>query len=292
MSDSAQLLAAARAAYDSNDWGTQERLARQIVLAARREGNARAQARGFHHLGIALYHRNAAEDARAAYLHALELLRREGDRVSAAVMEMSLGSVALDLLADPTEARRYYDMALPVIREGGSDERLGQCLGNLAEIARLEGDYEGALRYAAAAIAPLERAGDRERVGWQYVTMAHCHTLQRRYEMAFQALGRAYEQFAAQKNPRWLAAYFDAWLMAAVHLRKWEVAAQLTGFLERYRHENRVPRLAGLAAWYNVSVEQVQRNLEADRLFEMRMQGADLDERQLNDLVTASVAQP
>ncbi len=291
MSDAAELLATARAAYDANDWSAQERLARKIIQIAQASQDTRTQARGFHHLGIALYHRDAADDARAAYQRALALFVELGDERSAAVIRMSLGSVALDLLADATEARKFYDLALPVLRTAGDDERLGQCLGNLAEIARLEGDYDLAVSCALDAVPLLSRSGDTDRVGWQYVTIAHCRTLQRQYSQAFAALASAYESIAKNGNARWLATYFDAWIMLAVHLRKWETAAELTGFLERYRHEQNVPRLPGVSAWYKVSVEQIERRLKDGRSFELRMSGADLSPAQAQALA-AAIANP
>ena len=276
MTDAGRALAAARDAWTVNDWAAQERHALAAIQATRDDAE---KAMAFHHLGLALYHRNAADDARAAYNRAIELYAKCGDRQSVAFVQVSLGSLELDVRGDYAAARRYYDAALPLLRERGGAP-LGIALGNVGEAQRLEGEYESALRSARESLGIFREVNDTNREGWQLVVLANCHTLLRRYEDAFSSLREAYEALSQQSNPRWYAHYFDAWLMLAVSLRRWETAAILAGFIDRYRHENAVPRLAGLAPWYRLSVGQIERHLEADALFLLRMQGAKLSVEQ------------
>lgn len=271
VNDAGAALTAARDAYLQNDWRAQERFALQ-ALGTTQDDADRAMA--FHHLGLALYHRNAAEDARSAYQKAIEAYARIGDTLSIAFVQVSLGSVELDLLGDSARARELCESALTAIRDAKREEPLGIALGNLAEALRLEGEYRRALDYAGEALEHFRAAGDNDHAGWQLITIANCHSLSRHYPQAFEALRDAYAALEPGGNPRWLANYFDAVLMLAVTLRKWREAAKLGGFLDRYRHDHRVVRLAGLAMWYRLSVQQIDRNLLADESFELRMQGA------------------
>jgi tetratricopeptide (TPR) repeat protein len=286
-SDADALFLAARRAYDANDWNTLERVARELIDLGRRTGEKRTQARALQNLGIALYHRSETDDARAAYEKSLELFREIDDRFAAAVVHMSLASVALDLRNDAIEARRRYTLALPVIRESGNVERLAQALGNLAEIARLEGDYDEAIAYAREALPLFEQIGDTNRVGWQHITIAQIHALRREYRSAIDELNVSFDALLRSQNPRWLATYFDVWFMLAVQLRQWELAAQLMGFLERYRDQHRLPRLAGQMSWYSVSVEQIARRLSAKLLRELRDAGAALTVDRAQELTRA-----
>ncbi len=274
MTQAGEALAAARKAYFQNDWAAQERYALEALHASQVDASVSERAMAFHHLGLALYHRNAADDARTAYLRAIELYKRAEDTASVAFAEVSLGSVELDLCGDAAAARQHYDAAIPVLRESDRAYPLGIALGNMAEALRLAGEYEAALRYAEEAVESFRKAGDHDHAGWQFITMANCYTLMRKYDGAFSSLRDAYTEITKNANTRWYAHYFDAWLMLAVNLAAWEPAAMLAGFLDRYRHEHRVPRLAGLAMWYKLNVQLIERNLQPDRMFELRMKGA------------------
>lgn len=67
-------------------------------------------------------------------------------------MLLALGNLELELRLNLPQARHHVENALPTIRAFGTASHLAIALGLLGELARLEGDYELSMMFAAEAL--------------------------------------------------------------------------------------------------------------------------------------------
>ena len=270
------------AAWYADDYEALETISQEMI----REGTSRADAPqvalGYSFAGHACIHRENAQGALEAYGRALRLFEELGDRLGVARVQMSLGVVALELNLDVAEARRLYDIAVPVVRASGDRQRLAIALANLGEIFRQEGDYRQAMSSARESLEIFRELGDTTYVGWQLFTIAHIHSLGREYAQAVEALRAASVELRKTENARWIAMYFDVWIILAVELKADECAARLLGFTEEMRAQKKAPRLRGMLPWFLPRLERLTKRLSEDRLLALRMEGAalTLDEAQ------------
>jgi tetratricopeptide (TPR) repeat protein len=228
-------------------------------------------------MGGAYFQRNDGDASVRAYHKALDLFNLLGKEGDAALVAASLGAIALDVHLDVGEARRLYDQAIPVIRKSGDKRRLAICLGNLGEIARLEGHATQALEHAAEAIELFRDLGEPAQLAWQLTNIGHYHALRRDYAAAAENLRSAYGELSKQPTPRWIAWYFDVWFILAAEFERWDVAASLLGFTDRYRDEHDAPRMQGMFPWFTLPVERLaKRSREDSTLYDVRAEGEHL----------------
>jgi tetratricopeptide (TPR) repeat protein len=265
-----------RSAWDNADYALLESTGRELISRGENEGDAAGRALGYRYLGVARIAASDETGAKAALYTALQMFSELGDTVNAANVMLSLATVAVELRLDVTEAHGLSEEALGMLRAAGASDRVAVALGNLGEVYRQEGDYRRALAAATEALEIFQEVGDHARAGWQLTNIAHLHVLRRDDEKARDFLQRAYDELCIAKNPRWFTIYFDVWFMFATRLERWETAAQIQGFLEKYRDENRVPRLLGLFPWYAPSVERLHEHLPNARYDELNERGAEL----------------
>lgn len=272
----------ATAAWYADDYETLETLSKEMIRQGKSRADAAQIALGYSFAGHACIHREDAHGAHDAYGRALNLFKQLGDDLGVARVQMSLGVVALELDLDVAEARRLYDIAVPVVRASGDRQRLAIALANLAEIFRQEGDYRQAMSCARESLEIFRELGDVTYVGWQLFTIAHIHSLVREYPQAIENLRAAFVELRKTENARWLAMYFDVWIILAVELKADECAARLLGFTEEMRAQKRAARLRGMLPWFLPHMERLAKRISEDRLLALRTAGAalTLDEAQ------------
>jgi len=254
----------AAAAQHAGDYPTLAQLARDLIALAQAAADRRELAWGHYFAGASWFQRSDGSAASREYRKALELFTEQGDREGRARSMLGMAAVALDIDLDVGEARRVYDLCVPIVRELGDKRRLGIVLGNFGEIHRMEGNADAALRCAREAVALFREAGDDAFAGWQLTSMGHYHLLRRDPESAIASMRQSYAELQKSPNPRWIAWYFDIWFIIAAALDRWDVAAQLMAFSNRYRDEHSVPRMPGILPWFSRPVESLSQRLGGD----------------------------
>jgi len=270
------LYRAAMGARDAADFRTAERYAKELVALSESRGDRHWLAMAYVILAPALGQRNDSRGAGEAARKARDLFRELHDEVGEARALMALGAIALDINLDSSTARNYYDECVPMIRRAKDRRLLAVALGNLSEIARLEGDYRIALKHSTESLEIFRALGDHARSGWQLVNTAHYHALSRDYDTAVERLREAFDELTLERNPRWLAWYFDVWIIIAASSQRWETVARLRGFTDRYRDEHNVHRLQAMLPWLSMPFEQVWKNLPQERVDELLIEGESL----------------
>lgn len=272
-----ELAERARIAQATGDFQSLDAIARTGVSYARVREDWEMLAIAYRWLGTARHYLGDPKAAEAAYTSALDVAREHGEQWQAALAMICLGNVALEQHNDLAEGRRLHELAEPIIRASNDLTQRGILTGNLSEIARVEGDYDGALSYAHESLALFREAGDPHRAGWQLTNIALIHALRRDSAKTHKALREAWTTLEAAPNAYWVAMYFDICFMIATTLQRWELAGELHGFAEKTREELRVPRLLGLMnAWYPPAIEKFLRSLPPERIEALRERGAAL----------------
>lgn len=285
------IFAKARTAHDSADYKSVRRLGSELFELANQHNDQLGMARGHNLLGNAFLHATAdGESAERYYRSALEHYRTAGDRRGEAIVMLNLGSLALDINLDLATARSRYEACLPIFEECGDDLNVAMALSNLAEIARLEGDYEAAFKLGMQSLTTFRELKDSTRIGWQLVNIAHYHLLKAEYKDSAGTLRRAYLYLVKTPNPDRLADYLEMWFYLAVETQHFEAAAELLGFLERYRLENDVPRLALLRPWFTPRYERLEARFAYDEFLTLRNKGEGLTLAQADVLTHAIVS--
>jgi tetratricopeptide (TPR) repeat protein len=270
------LLEAAKSARLTSDFLLLERLGRELISLGSSGDSSQAQAFGYYHLGIALSNLNRGSEAAGATHQAIALFEAAGDRFSAAKAMMNLGSIELDNHGNAEEARRLYEFSAPVVRELGAPLHLAIALGNLGEICRLEGDYRGALVNAEESLAIFRSVGDTDNTVWQLTSIAHYRFALRQHAAAIASMAAAFDLLRDDPNPRWLAWYFDTWFLIAAGLERWDAAAELLAFTDKYRDEQNQPRLQAMLPWLSTPKERLARELSHERHDELVAAGEAL----------------
>jgi tetratricopeptide (TPR) repeat protein len=256
---------------------TLERLSREIIEKSEASGDRARLAWGYYYLGSACFQRNDGAGAERALRRSLELFEALHDDHGRARAMCSIGAVVLDIHHDFDQARRWYDGAIPLMRRFADRNRLAIALGNVGEICRSEGDTRAALTYAKEALEIFCELGEHTNAGWQLADLGHYHAIRRDVSAAVECLNEAYRELSVERNPRWLAWYFDIWFIVAAQLQRWDAAARLLGFIEHYRDVHKTPRMQGLLPWLSQPIEELARRMRADRsLDELRVAGESL----------------
>ena len=246
---SVDLNQAALAAQSAANFVELERIAREMIRLGEASGDPAELGRAYTFLGNAKLHVRDGAAAEAAYQTAQRIYEAAGDRHGLARVHMNLGAVAFDLHLDVETARRYFSSTLPVFAEFGDRFRYGVALGNLSEVARLDGNYESAAEYARRAYDVFSEIGDSDRCTWMTLDLAHYAWLAGDEREARERLEAAHELLAVNHNVIWTAVYFELWMMIALAHGEREIAARLLRFADAYRESHRTPRLQGMLPW-------------------------------------------
>lgn len=270
------LSAAAAAAHQRRDDRELERLAAELLALGERENDVAARAWGHHNLGLARMLRNDGVAGRREFTAARELFEQLGDTAAASRSIMNLALIALAIDVDAKAARRYFQLAEPVVRQSGDRLRIARALGNFGEILRLEGDYRAALNAASESLSIFHELGEHARAAWQLANIAHLHSLRSDFDQAHAALNEAWDELSIAPNPRWIAWYFDVAFIIAAKQRRWDVAAQLLGFADRWRDDHSITRNQVMLPWLSEPKERMTQALDNDELVRHLREGAAL----------------
>lgn len=277
------IFARAQAAHDAADYKKVRELASQLLELANHHGDLTGMARAENLLGNAALHVSDGQSAERHYRVALEHYGAAGDRRGEAIVLLNLGTLALDIYLDLSTAREYYERSLPIFEECGNAHNVAIARSNLAEIARLEGDYGTAFELGMQSLNTFRARKDSTRIGWQLVNVAHYYLLRSEYGQAIDTLRHAYLYLVKAPNPERLADYFEIWFYLTCELGRYEIAARLLGFLDRYRRTNGVPRLALLMPWYRPRLEKLEQNVAAAELRRLKNEGEGLTLAQIDE---------
>lgn len=258
------------------DYRTLREASREILALGESTGDERATAWGDYFTGIVLIYNNEGGPATRALRRALRYFRDNGERVVAARTMINLAMVEIDINLNASEARRLYEEAAPAIREEGDTLRLAILYGNLAEVCRLEGDYDASVRHGRESIALFREIGDRGHLVWQLVTLAHIQALRRDYAAAVATLRDADAALGADLSAHWIAMYFDMWVIVSAKLERWDDTARLLGYVDRMRSEENAPRLQGMLPWLSSPMERLAAMTSQARVRELFLEGEAL----------------
>lgn len=275
--DGSGLLDEARTARENSDFRSLERIARQLIAHGETTADVAAAAIGYYHLGIALSNLNRGSEAATATRQSIALYTQLGDSFSAAKAMMNLGAIELDNNLNVAQARRLYESSIAIVRDLGKPVNLAIALGNLGEICRIEGDYTGAIRNAGEALELFRTLGDDTNEVWQLANLALFKLSQRQYGQAIEHLDEAHALLSRNPNPRWVAYYFDVWLLLAATLGRLDIAAMLMGFVDSFRDRHDQPRLEASLPWLSGPKERLARELPHERFDELLAAGEALD---------------
>ena len=283
--DVRELREAATAAQSAADYLKLAEVARRMIELSERDGDARNAAWGRYYSAVALYQRNDGQAAKREYRAARELFETLGDREGVVRSTIGLAVVALDVDVDVSEAHHLYDLTLPIVRDLGDKRGLGIVLGNLGEIYRLEGSVAKAIRSAEESATLFRELDERALLGWQLGNIAHFRLLRHDPAGALESVREAYAELQKDPVPRWIAEHFDVCFIIAAALDRWEAAAQIYAFANRYRDDNNAPRYQGILPWFSRPVEKLSQHIETARLHELFDMGESLSVERAHELV-------
>ena len=171
----------------------------------------------------------AKEQAAAALAEARLLLRCAGRPKSLFNVLNGLG-VAAALSDDLLAARDYFEEALSTAQSFGAPDREALILINLAEVAFILGDLEGAAERGIAAVERLRGLDDKSDLDWALVNLtAYLLILERRSEAARTA--REALQMVSESGGHILRVCLQQWALLAAAAEPAE-AARLMGFVD------------------------------------------------------------
>ena len=266
----------ARRARDATDGPAVERFSRALIERAEPAGDVAMSARGQLLLGFAMVLRADSSRGRAALKKAQHAFESSDDLDGRAAHASVRGTLAFHVEDNPEAARRWSEECLALEAECTDPHYLGMALANLAEIARLGGDYRWSLRNSERAIAVFRDLDDCGRVAWQLSTVALTQLLSRDNDAFFASMCQAFNALRRDRIPRFVARYFDVAFIAAARFERWEDAARLSGFTDHFRHRKSQVRLNGLMPWTSEPIERLHKNLSDERLNELLLEGEGL----------------
>jgi transcriptional regulator with XRE-family HTH domain len=129
--------------------------------------------------------------ARAWLEEGLALARRVGDRRYVAWLLRDLGQLCLFSLCDYPRARALLEEGLALARGLGDGRAAAVVLGNLAALARWEGDYASARAFLEEALPLARAAGDRFALASALVGSARQAAIEGEFGRAEAAAGEA-----------------------------------------------------------------------------------------------------
>jgi hypothetical protein len=267
---------AAGAACTAGDFAALRRTADELVAFGQLNHLPEIAAWGEYFRGIACTYRGDGAGAERAFRNALAFFERDGDRLSAAHAMMNLAAVAIDIDVAPSKARRLFEEASFVIDTRGDVVERAMLRGKIAEVCRLESDFDGAMQNGLTAWQLFRRAGQNELAAAALVNVAHYLTLRRDYTAAIEAMVQLFASLNGDVNPLHVAWYFEVWFIIATKRNQWETAARLLGFAARYRGERELTRLPGTLVWLSEPTERLAAALSADRVRLLSDEGAAL----------------
>jgi len=276
MADTQELLLQAQSLQDGGDYYSLRRIAARLVDAATADSDQRAIGRGLTFLGVAEMRVGDPADARAAFERAIEYFELAGHTNGIVGAKTSLGTLALDVYADAREARRMYDEALQLVRDGGNPVACGIALVNMAEVCRMDGDLTASLQFGQEALEQFAAGGAAWRRALALVTVAHVRSLQGATGDAIDAMEEARRDVLDSSNAASLAFYYEVYAIVAVDCRAVEAAALVFGFVNAVREHYGLTEERGLAPWRAAAAKRIADAVTPQAFDDLRRRGAAL----------------
>jgi len=89
-------------------------------------------------------------------------------------------------------------------------------------------------------------------------------------------LRRAATYLANEPNVTYVANYAEVAFALACHRERYDLAARIYGFVERYRRDNAIPRLPGDATRFEAHAQRLHEQAGPDHVATLAAQGAQL----------------
>jgi diguanylate cyclase (GGDEF)-like protein len=233
-------------------------------------------ARALNTLGAAKFNMNEGEAAYALFEKALELFRAAGDRRGTAVNLMNLASIVSEYRHDLSGALELFRESLELFRTLPPSIMLGNALANIGVTLAKLGDYTAALENAGESVQVYESLGNTTLAPWPLVELASCQLALGNANECLEYLRRASAYLANEPNVTYVANYAEVAFALACHRERYDLAARIYGFVERYRLENAIPRLPGDAARFETHAQHLHRQAGPDRVAALAAEGAQL----------------
>jgi hypothetical protein len=281
------LRAAAEEAYAAIDFARMREIGIAMLAAGEQSNNAEQTAFGNLYQGWANIHLQAGEGAKAALHSALAFFRANDRKLETAQTLTCLASIAIDVDVDAAESRRLFEEAWPLVQEVGTKQQAAALRGNLGEVCRLEGDLKAATQCAHESLEMWRALDDPMRAAWQHTNIAHNEILSRRYASAIRSLDLACDELTRAPNPLCVSWCFDVWIILAVKLEQFEVAARLLGFVEWLRTDDGLYRQQGMLPYLSEPIERLSRAFSYEEMQELARDGERLSFFDARDLAFA-----
>jgi tetratricopeptide (TPR) repeat protein len=278
------LRAQAEAAYAAIDFARMRAIGQQMLAAGKPSGNAEQIAYGKLYVGWANIHLQAGQGSKAALTSALDFFRATGRKLESAQTLTCLASIAIDVDVDAAESRRLFEEAWPLVQEVGTKQQAAALRGNLGEVCRLEGDLKTATECAHEALEMWRALDEPMRAAWQLTNIAHNELLSRRYASAIRSLELACDELTRAPNPLCVTWCFDVWIILAVKLEQFELAARLLGFVEGLRTGDGLYRQQGMLPYLSEPIERLSRTLSHEEMEAFTLAGERLSFFDARDL--------
>ena len=273
------------AAQRAGDYRGLKQIAAKLVGLCEPVGDAKGLGVAHFCLGLSYFLQSDGRRAREEYEAALAFAESADDRAGILRIRLGLAAVAGDIDLDVDTLRRWSEAALFMAREIGDEKNEGIALGNLAEACHLQGDYEHAIRFACEAADIFQHLERWSSAGAQYATVGNVYALRGDFSQSIEYMGKAWEYLRREPVPLHRAWYFQVWFLIAAALDRWEIAAQLYGFVAHYRDVHNTPRLQGMLPWLSGPIEQQYKELGYDRAAELARRGEAYSIAQVHELV-------
>jgi tetratricopeptide (TPR) repeat protein len=267
------------AAQLANTGGNYVRLAelgeRLVALHERRADDPLGYARALHALGAAKYNLGDAEGARQMLARALEAYREVGDPRGIAIGLMNLAAALSEYGTDEERAQQLFEESLEIYRSLGLSANMGIVLANLAAIAARRGDYAKGIDYGAQSFEVFERLGNKIFASWPLVDMAGYRLELGDVDECRNGLRKAGEYLDEDSNVKYVANFCDVAFCLAVDAQRYENAARIHGYIERFRDERDVPRLPADGGAFIARLARLREILDPPQLERLAAEGRD-----------------
>ncbi len=224
-------------AYGQADPATAERAARDALAAFERAGDEVNAARCLQTIGSSYYMRGNFGEARDIYGRCLEVFRRAKNPHAIAAVVANLGAVETDGYCNHAVALAYADEAVDICRRIDLGYKLASSLLTRGQIKYRIDETQAAVRDTEEACAIFERIG-HPLLALALSILARCRLRLGEVGAAREALRGAAGVYASSEPPHYVAYFLETCAWFANATGKDTMAAELTGFAERYRSRN------------------------------------------------------
>lgn len=239
------------------------------------DGSPRAAARGLFAAGGVAEAVGDEERARRVWTRALEICRSSGDVEGMATITNVFGRLAFQE-GDMEEAARLFGEGYRLFASVNDDEGMGQCLNNLGRVATIRGDVDEGLRLLNQCLQIFRRLHHQQWIARALLNIGTAHRAARNAPEAMRSI-RESTRLWHELGGNWdLADCFEDWAATQVIAGDHDEAALILGAAEALRDRLHAPQWTFEAKLLEPYWKELERNLGAERLEQVRGEGRNL----------------